>query len=289
MATVLALLVLLGAAGCRHAGPAEVVVHREDTKHYAIWVIEKPSGVRYLRFDRDGVDQSAVRVDDPNYLEFTYTKAIVGALSLRPAPKRVLIIGLGGGTLPRFLRSHLPLAEIDVVEIDPAVVRVARDHLAFRTDAAMRVHVDDGRRFFEVTQAQWDIVILDAYGANNIPMHLATEEFLEMVSRRIAPGGMVIANLWAQSANIHYSNMVQTYVSAFNTVHGLKGWQSASRILVAFPQDEALTKTSFESAAARLEAAWSLDVDLQRIVRAGYLGPSALPKRGVAITDESLH
>src|SRR5690606_19965983 len=157
--------------------------------------------LRYLRFDRDGVDQSAIKPGDPTWLEFTYTRATMSVFAVAPEAKRVLVVGLGGGTIPMFLRRAAPEMEIDVVEIDPAVVKVAREHLELRLDDKLRVHVADGRRFIEESEATWDVIVLDAYGAEAIPRHLATRQFLEAVRARLAPGGVVAANLWAERVN----------------------------------------------------------------------------------------
>ena len=72
---------------------------------------------------------------------------MLGALYLAPQPHDILIIGLGGGTLPRTLERLLPRADIDVVEIDPAVVRVAQQYFAFQADAHVHVIVQDGRAY----------------------------------------------------------------------------------------------------------------------------------------------
>jgi spermidine synthase len=91
----------------------------------------------------------------------------------------VLVVGLGGGTLPQFLRMAYPYARIDVAEIDPAVVRVAEDYFNLRQDERLRVDVGDVRAFVEsAAPGSYYIIILDAYGVGTVPRHLTTVEFL---------------------------------------------------------------------------------------------------------------
>ena len=117
-------------------------------------------------------------------------------------PKRILIVGLGGGTLPSALVALLPQAEIDVVEIDPAVLRVAQDYFRFAPSPRLRVHAADGRAYVERMvreKRQFDLVMLDAFDFSYIPRHLMTQEFLEQTKRILAPDGVLAANTFASS------------------------------------------------------------------------------------------
>ena len=101
----------------------------------------------------------------------------------------MLIVGLGGGSLPSLLRKHYPRMTIDVVDIDADVVAVAKKYFGFREDAAMHVYVEDGRRFIEKCKQPYDIIFLDAYGPENIPYDLATKEFLLACAAPWGPRG----------------------------------------------------------------------------------------------------
>jgi spermidine synthase len=105
---------------------------------------------------------------------------------------RALLIGLGGGSVAR--RLSIFQWHVDAVEIDPLVVRYAYDHFGLRTGDAV-IHEMDGRRFLIETDDMWDLIILDAFGSGAVPFHLITEEMLELVSRRLRPGGIVALNV----------------------------------------------------------------------------------------------
>ena len=122
--------------------------------------------------------QSCISLKDPDYLVFNYTKMMLGALYLQPEPDKILIIGLGGGTLPSTLSRILPKAKIDTVEIDPAVVRVAQKYFNFRITPAATVSEEDGRVFVKRAirkGMKYDLIMLDAFDHDYIPEHLLTQ------------------------------------------------------------------------------------------------------------------
>ena len=119
-----ALLLLVSLAALAHAG--EAVLYEKASAYSTIVVTEDENRLRTLRFGRNGARQSVVKLGDPDHLELPYARVAFTGLALSEEPRRILIIGLGGGTLPMFLRKHYPGATIDVVDIDPDVVLVAR-------------------------------------------------------------------------------------------------------------------------------------------------------------------
>jgi len=288
LAIAVALAGILAAAGDAGARPreGERVVHHEVSSFGEIWVIAQGE-TRYLRFARDGIEQSAVRLGDPLYLEFTYTRALMGAFAIAKKEPRVLVVGLGGGTVPMLLRRVMPRAEIDVAELDPRVAAVAQAYLGFVPDDALRVHLGDGRAYLASHEGPWDVIVLDAYGADAIPYALATREFLELVRRRLAPGGLVAANVWSEAANPLYPAMLRTYEAVFPRVHVIRGLTGASRIVVA-PRDATdWTGERFVEAAKALAARWPLRFDLEEIVRAGYEAPAEHPRGGEVLRDRA--
>ena len=163
---------------CARLPAEEKILYQKASAYSTIVVSEDEQGLRTLRFGEDGVRQSVVKLDDPDHLELGYSRAMPAAMALVDKPERVLIVGLGGGTIPRLLHSHFPQLGIDVVEIDPDVVAVAKQYFGFQEDERMRAYVDDGRRFIAQHRNHYDVIFLDAFSADSIPYHLATREFL---------------------------------------------------------------------------------------------------------------
>lgn len=199
-------------------------IHSERSLYRNIHVVDE-FGQRCLTFRRSAVSdrQTCIKLSEPDHLVFSYTRMMVGALLLKPDPQRILIIGLGGGTLPTVMRDHLPDAEIDTVEIDPAVTRVAEKFFGFRRDEKLRVHEEDGRVFVKKALrdgARYDIVMLDAFEDEYIPEHLTTREFLTEVKSLLTPDGVVAANTFSSSRL--YDHESATYESVFGTFYNLK-------------------------------------------------------------------
>jgi spermidine synthase len=175
--------------------------------------------------------QSCIDLKQPDRLMFEYTQMMLGALLLDPAPRNILIIGLGGGTLPRTLAKLLPGVDIDVVEIDPSVVSVARQFFGFKPDEHQHVFEEDGRAYVRRmlrTDKRYALIMLDAYDNQYIPEHLLTQEFLAQVRALLAPNGIVAANTFSSSRL--YSNESVTYRAVFGVFYNLK---SANRVILA--------------------------------------------------------
>jgi spermidine synthase len=191
-----------------------------------------------------------MEMEDPDYLVFHYTRMMLGVLSMKPDPDRILVIGLGGGTLPMALRDILPDAHIDVVEIDEAVVKVAREFFDYEEDPKLQSHAEDGRVFTKkalIGNDTYDLILLDAFEDEYIPEHLLTLEFLQEVKALLAPGGVVAANTF--SASGLYPHESVTYEAAFGPFYNLK---SNNRVIWA--QDgELVDKNVIAESAKALE------------------------------------
>src|SRR6266702_7324157 len=142
------------ALGCT----AQTVIYEKTSPYNTIIVTEDHKGMRTLLFERGGGRQSVVKPGDPDHLELPYARVALAGLALCEEPRRILVIGLGGGSLPMFLRKHYPAAGIDVAEIDPDVVDVAKKYFGFREDERMHAYIGDGRQFIENVRQGYDII-----------------------------------------------------------------------------------------------------------------------------------
>jgi spermidine synthase len=164
----------------------------KDTFYHRIR-IEEDEEARYMYFDR--TLQSAMNLKDPTALRLIYSRYTSLGFAFRPDAKKILIIGLGGGSIPKKLQKEFPSLEMDVVEIDPEVIQMAKSHFNVRDGKNLRLHAQDGRLFLARTQAQYDIILIDAYYSDAMPFHLATREFFELAQRKLTSNGIVVANL----------------------------------------------------------------------------------------------
>lgn len=168
------------------------VVYARDTIYHRITVSDT-GDLRYLKLDRywqSGRDKSA-----PLRTVFPYTDYLHLPLLFRPEIRRVLFVGLGGGTAPGRFHHDYPGVAIEVAEIDPEVVTTARRYFDLPQDGRLVVHIQDGRLWLRRTAERYDLIVLDAYLIDTIPFHLATREFYAAAAARLTSGGVVASNV----------------------------------------------------------------------------------------------
>ena len=248
----------------------ETLLYETTSAYNKIVVTQDHTGLRILRFGEGGVRQSVVKPRDPGHLALPYARVAMAGLALTSDPGRFLVVGLGGGTLPMFLRRHYPRAIIDVVDIDPDVVTVAKKFFEFREDYYVNAHVADGREFVEKAWQPYDVIILDAFGANSIPAQLTTEEFLRAVRHAVAPDGVVIANVWDRSSNLLYDSMVRTYQEVFEQLFILAVRGASNRILLALPRNRPPGREELARLARHVSTIKRFTFDLGEAVQFGY-------------------
>ena len=240
MKNLLALVALLAACAAtpalaQSAPTAQQIIHTERSLYREVLVYES-NGERCMCFTRQCRigRQSCLILQDPRKFALNYARMMMGGtLFMGPAPNRVLIIGLGGGTLPMALSQVLPDAHIDVVEIDPAVTRVAKKYFGFQDGPKMKVTEVDGRVYVKRAIREglkYDAILLDAFDHEYIPEHLLTKEFLTEVKSLLSPEGVLVANTFSSSRL--YDHESTTYASVYNTFFNLK---RENRVIVARP------------------------------------------------------
>jgi len=164
----------------------------KDTFYHRIRV-EEDDEARYMYFDH--TLQSAMNLKDPTALRLIYSRYTSLGFAFRPDAKKMLLIGLGGGSIAKKVLKEFPSLEMDAVEIDPEVIEIAKSHFNVRESKNLRLYAQDGRLFLTRTQNRYDIILLDAYYKDTIPFHLATKEFFELAHRKLTPNGILVANL----------------------------------------------------------------------------------------------
>jgi len=226
--------------------------------------------------------QTCFQLSDPDRMVFEYTRMMTSALLVQPQPRNVLIIGLGGGTLPRALARIVPEAIIDSVEIDPAVVNVAKEYFGFEPGPAQRVFVEDGREYVRRAASEgrkYDIVMLDAFDVDYIPPHLLTVEFFREIKSILTENGLVVGNSFVGSDL--YDRESATYGEVFGPFFNLRARLDGNRVIIAaagsLPSEEVL-KQNGVALAQRLKP-FGIDVDtaVSRFTRVEQWPSSAAP------------
>jgi SAM-dependent methyltransferase len=174
-------------------------VVRADVAHGCAELVADPDRPSAWTLLIDGTSQSHVDLADPTHLEFEYVRRTGHLLDVLapppPAPLRVLHLGGGAWTLPRYVAATRPGSVQRVVELDGALVDLVGQRLP-ADGLGLDVRIADARAgLAEVPIGSCDVVLLDVYAGARIPAHLTTVEFLRDVARVLRPGGCYAANL----------------------------------------------------------------------------------------------
>ena len=164
------------------------------------------------------------------------------ALLFNQQPQNILIVGLGGGTLPEAFFGLLDNVQIDTVEIDQAVIKVAKEYFLFKESERNRVFAQDARVFVKraiLQSKEYDLVILDAFNGDYIPEHLMTKEFLMEGQRLLSKEGLLIANTFGTSKLYDYES--NTYHDVFGDFINYKRPETGNRLIIV-PQAKLLSE-----------------------------------------------
>jgi spermidine synthase len=194
---------------------------------------------------------SIVDLADADDLQVPYTRLMSAALLYPQSIRRVLMVGLGGGSISTYLGRAMPDVQIDVVELDPGVVAAGRKYFGLKETDKVHFIESDGRVFLNRNKEPYDLIVLDAYRELGVPFHLLTREFYELVKARLAPGGAVASNL---SGNTKlYVSSLRTFRAVFPTVDVYPDWREpdeAQAVVVALPAPRPSADVLMQRAAA---------------------------------------
>jgi spermidine synthase len=257
---------------CQAAGEENTVVRYDrESKYYRIRVVDYPKeGRRCLVFSKSRGVQSSMILEEPDQLDLRYSRSMMAALALHPAPKQVLLVGLGGGSIPRFIQKHFPDLHLDIVELDPDVVKVCQEFFQFKAAPNTRVIVMDGRMYLKRSSQTYDVILLDAYAGDRVPFHLTTLEFVRLVKSRLNAGGLVASNLWEPAVNRFYYAELRTYQATFPQTYLFKCGDSGNFIVFGSLAEQAAAKDGWAKRAETLAAGKVFGFNLAALVRSEY-------------------
>lgn len=186
--------------------------HRQKPDFEPVEISEK-KGIRYLHLGGPAV-QSAMSIKAPYALELEYTRAMMAFLLFRPAPVAIGLVGLGGGSIAKFIHRNVPSARLTAVEINPDVVSAARSYFLLPDDdQGLAVVVGDGAEFVREQAGGLDVLLVDGYNAHRIVEALASEDFYAAALHALAPGGVAVFNLWGSDRffDIYFGRVARVF------------------------------------------------------------------------------
>jgi spermidine synthase len=229
--------------------------------------------------------QSEANLADPDDLPLLYTRAFSLATIYPPEIKRVLVLGLGGGSIPVYLHRFLPEATIDVVEIDPGIIAVAKKYFGMRETGRLHLIESDGRVFLNRHREPYDIIIVDVFTGSYIPFHMMTKEFYQLVRSRLNPHGVAAINILP--AEKLFASNVRTLKLSFDNLDFFNSGDAAieaTSVIVTAPLDKLSASETAQRAAAAQER-YQFRFDVSRILEERRFEPAAGAK-GEVLTDD---
>ncbi|MEK7738341.1 MAG: fused MFS/spermidine synthase [Pseudomonadota bacterium] len=164
--------------------------------------ISETSGVRNLHFGSEWI-QGSMRIRRPFSLELAYTREMMACLLLRPEqgwPRRALLIGLGAGSLAKFIYRHLPETRITAVEIDARIAPLAQQYFRLPDDQQrLKVVIADGADYVLQNSGRYDAIFVDGFGPDARAGQLDTAEFYAACRARLSAQGLLVCNLLSHS------------------------------------------------------------------------------------------
>lgn len=147
-----------------------------------------------LHFEIEGV-QSRMDKEHPDRLMLTYTQIMMGFLLLNDSPRHIGMIGLGGGSLPKYCHRHLPKTRMSVAEISPDVIALRGYFQIPEDDDRFKVILEDGAEFVSRMPLAFDVLLVDGFDMSGQPPQLCSEAFYEDAHRSLTPNGILVVNL----------------------------------------------------------------------------------------------
>jgi spermidine synthase len=270
---------------------AQMAKHRDgpiahvETQYNDLFIAKRgPMMTLSTRFKVNYNIHSMINLTDPDDMPAPYTQLLTAGLLYPPSTKRILMIGLGAGSVSTYLTRAMPDAQIDVVELDPGVISAARQYFGVRETDRLHIVESDGRVYLARHKELYDLIVLDAFRELGVPFHLLTREFYTLVKEHLAPGGAVASNV-AGGTRLYSSTLV-TLRAVFPTVDVYPDFVDADEAQVVM----VAASTPEPSAGMLMERARVLQEDhhfryaLPELARRRVVNRSA--ERGELLTDD---
>lgn len=223
-------------------------IHRSVDREISVEVSEK-DGIRSLHLGSDTV-QSSMKLADPVELVLSYTRAMMAFLLFMPRPQRILMIGLGGGSLAKFIYHRLPSVETTVVESQSQVIAAARQYFHVPPDdARFRVEYEEGSRWVAAHPRGCDVLMVDGYDGYAQVAELSSERFYADARMALIDGGILVVNLW--SSDPCFDAYLQRIERVFDAVACVPAERHGNVVALAFCRSPGQLRWDGLRAAAR--------------------------------------
>jgi spermidine synthase len=262
MAALAAVAIATGCAthNTPQGGQREGVLVHSVKSPYSNIQIHDYDRLRSLSFVEPGINvrQSLMDLDNPGHLMIPYTRYMFASKLVKHPQRRVLVVGLGGGSMVRFLNQHFPSTQVDAVEIDPVIVKIAADYFGTRPSRRTRIFTEDAFDFLGRDVGRYDAIYMDAFlepgpktDPRGVPQNLKTTDFLRSLRHKLNPGGVIAFNL---SEHRQTQQDIRTIAAAFPSIYEFQVPNTKNRVILATMDPAPRSGAALRAAGRRLDA-----------------------------------
>jgi len=181
-----------------------LIVHETFDEEGRIEIVDK-EGVRALHFGSKS-RQSSMLIDQPDELHSLYARTMMGLLLFNDRPENILMIGLGGGTIAKYLLNQFSECKIKVIEYRNSVLKVARSHFGLPRDSRLKIKIGCGGEYIstqsKLAEQKHDLIVIDAYDHEGMAIEVSSENFFDGCRTLLKDDGLLAINLWSNKKDL---------------------------------------------------------------------------------------
>jgi len=240
------------------------VVEKVESEYNNVFVI-KQGQMLYMNFGYRGSQyvESVYDLLDRGALAARYTRYMTVAAAYAGRFERGAFVGLGGGRTASYLVDSFPQLGMEIAELDPEVIRLAKKYFGVKESERLKINAQDGRIFLTRSKNTYDAVFLDAYRGPFVPFHLLTKEYFEIIKKHLRPGGVVAQNV--EPTTMVLDSAIRTVGAVFRNVDT---YEAGGNVVIIAYDGEPIPAAKLRGRAAALSKQHKLRYDLVELLAA---------------------
>jgi spermidine synthase len=240
------------------------VIEKVESEYNNVFVV-KQGQMLYMNFGYRNSQyvESVIDMLDRGSLAARYTRYMTIAAVYNERFERAAFVGLGGGRTASYLVDSFPQLTLEIAELDPEVIRLAKKYFGVRESERLKIHAQDGRIFLTRSKGTYDAVFLDAYRGPFVPFHLMTREYFEIIKKHLRPGGVVAQNV--EPTTMVLDSAIRTIGAVFRNVDT---YEAGGNVVIVAYDGEPIPAARLRQRAAALTKQHKLRYDLVELLAA---------------------
>jgi len=215
------------------------VIEKKESLYNMIWIEKKGKNVIDLKVNERKAVQSRLYLNSKSLVyDVWHLYMSAPFFNKEKSDTKVLFLGLGGGSTAYYYKKYYPNYKLTGVEIDGEIVKLGKKYFKLN-ETNTEIHIKDARVFLSQTEKKYDVIIVDTFKFPYIPEHLSTLEFVQLISKRLNKGGVVLFNIGRFEKSTEIVNMMaQTSLRVFKNIYEYKVRNGSNTFLYLMNHDK---------------------------------------------------